>query len=237
MSNPASHLPQGRVAVIGLDDDSFSLLASCFARYHLTCVPLPLDSPKLAENFQAYVLPIEKQAGPTLKRLREAEAGYRRLIYGVASSANDLEEFARYAVNAILLRPLQEEAALNVIGQTHLMALGQFRRFLRMPLATAVHVRLGDRHFLGLSREIGGGGLCLATDQQVSISSCLEVTLTLPAGPRVHAEALVCWVRPEEHLVGLWFKESVGQKTIKVWVDDYLRRSGTATAYAANHLA
>jgi hypothetical protein len=103
------------------------------------------------------------------------------------------------------------------------MVLRELRRYVRVPLVSAVTIRTGTESVPGSSVEISSGGVSLHTRAHLTVPQTVQVTLQLPASKELTLRGVVCWIRRDEELAGLRFEPSDARRSqLRQWIDDYL---------------
>lgn len=219
----ASARKAAHTAIVGLDDATTGVLSACFQQFGIVGVAFPCTERErlLREKFEGCVLRLDDSAERVLSTLRSSPSNFRAVVYGLASSTAQALRFSRYTINAILDDPLDSRAALRAVRNTHLLVLHEFRRYVRVPLVTAVHVITEDRSISGQSHEISGGGMSLKVAAKVPVGSTVELDFELPNRPRFRIAGTVRWLR--EGFIGVRFEEkSPARRQVRDWIDEFL---------------
>ena len=94
----------------------------------------------------------------------------------------------------------------------------------RTPLEVPVQLRIREVSHGGVTKNVGGGGLFVATVRPFDVGDHVTVSLTIPEDPEpVEAVAEVRWVRPFEELddrpagLGLWLIDTPLRTAILTW--------------------
>ncbi len=78
------------------------------------------------------------------------------------------------------------------------------RSFPRLPLAVDIGVHSETNFYAGLSQDISGGGIFVATHDLLEIGTKVSVAFTLPAVGEIQTDGTVKWVRvPREGKPGM----------------------------------
>jgi D-arabinose 1-dehydrogenase-like Zn-dependent alcohol dehydrogenase len=144
-------------------------------------------------------------------------------IYGFGGSAQDSIKYSRFGVNAVFTEPLERQTALKLVKATHSLVLHEFRRYVRVPVATEVAVTTSEgRRFAAMSQDISSGGLSLK-GEVVAPGTALEISFALLTLPRIWVRGSVTWAKKDEQEIGIKFDPQDERRTkIKEWIDAYL---------------
>src|SRR4051812_23405815 len=148
--------PATRVALLDLDEAEAKLLTDCFKQFNVKTTVLDGDEKKrlAREKFEGCVIRLDDSAGPILEAARNSPSNKRILIYGLAADQKIAMGYSRYCINAIFPAPLERSAALKVVRATYLLALHEYRRYVRIPLAVEVVLSADGHRVTTLSEEI-----------------------------------------------------------------------------------
>jgi Tfp pilus assembly protein PilZ len=117
--------------------------------------------------------------------------------------------------------PLERPAALKLIRATRLLVLHEFRRYVRIPVMTAVSLVGDGRRVSASSIEISSGGMSVKSAEDFSIGANVEVSFALMTLPRVNLKGVVSWCKPKS--IGVRFASAdEHRQRIKTWIDSYL---------------
>ena len=217
-----------RVATIGLSHAAESVLADCFRQFSIQTVPVPYEEADrlLREKFDACVLRLNDDAEPILEAVRKSRSNFRVVIYGVCKTAQEALRFSRYSVNAVLDHPVERQNALKVVRATHLLVVHEFRRYVRVPIVSAVHIKFDGQETRGTSLEISGGGMSISGRGDVSSGQNATVTFELPGMAQVSIRGVICWTRPSDSSFGFRFDSAdEARYHVRQWIDDFIERS------------
>lgn len=224
-----SSAPQNRsvaaVAMVNVSAEEQRILKDCFREFR---VEIEAVSPKPDElqrrRFDAFVVRLAG-AEPYLKALRSGSVNRRTMVYGIGTPDEALQ-LGQYGVNCVLPEPLTDEAAARVIKDTYLLLVGQLRRFVRLPLATAVTIVRGAEVVTALTREISAGGLSVQSALRFGVSDDVTLSFELPSVDKLTIPAIVCWRTEHDQCTGFQFQSSNDRLRLKSWIDDYLDLQG-----------
>ena len=212
-----------RAALIELDQPTIDVLAECFQQFGIDTIPLPRNEIERMhlDPYDACVLYLDESAARILEVARGAPGNFQMMIFGIAASHLQALQFSRYGINAILDEPVQKEAVLQLLEDTHLFVVREFRRYIRIPLITTVNVFVEGKKLTAMGEELSSGGMAIALDTKLPIGLHLEVEFALPNASLTRVPASVRWLRPG--LVGVRFDENhPARRAIKQWIEKYL---------------
>ncbi len=221
-SAPAEFDKTARAALFGLHDEVAEMFAEAFHQFGITAVPLKAsDSNRLLkEKFDACVVRLDESAEAALQLVRRSRANYRMVIYGIGGGAP--LKLSRYGINVVLPEPVDRRAVLRAVHSTRTLVLHEFRRYVRIPLATEVSIEQEGRRIAAQSQEISGGGMSLLPTRKLALDSVVSLAFTLPQISPVRLYATVRW-QLQNGLAGVQFNENQPeQNLVKNWINDYL---------------
>jgi hypothetical protein len=121
------------------------------------------------------------------------------------------------------MQPVERHAALRVVRATHLVVLRELRRYVRVPLVSAVMLETGAESVPGSTVEISSGGMSLHTKARLAVPQSVQATLQLPGSCEITVGAVVCWMHRDEEMAGLRFEPSDDRRLqLRQWVEGYL---------------
>ena len=163
---PFTRKAAARTALVGLDEPARALLAEGFRQFGIETVVVTADAAERLkkEKFEACVLSLGEGAGSVMEAARSSPSNSRCVIYGVGGNAQEAMSYSKYGINAMFNEPLERPAALKLIRATRLLVLHEFRRYVRIPVMTAVSLVGDGRRIAASSIEISSGGM--------SVKSC-----------------------------------------------------------------
>ena len=213
------------VALIGLDEAASGVLRDCFKQFGILTTAVGDDAIQRLkrEKFEACVLRLnEPGTEAILATARTSPSNRRIVVYGICRSAQEALRLSRYGINAILSEPVERQSALRVVRATHLLVINELRRYVRIPIFTAVTLAVQGRKHDATSMEVSAGGMSLKTTFRAAPPTAVEVEFTLPDSQRLAVGANVCWQR-EPDLLGVRFEAADQRRlAVKKWIDDYL---------------
>ena len=216
-----------RAALVGLDESAADILQDCFKQFGIQTVALEDDAPQRLhkEKFEACVVKLGNGAETILQAVRNSPSNSRIVVYGVGK-LNQLVSVSKYGVNSVFTEPIGRNNALKIVRATHLLVVHEFRRYVRIPVAIEVRVELEGRRFTCTSQEISAGGMSLKSTEKVPMGRGLEVTFDLPGRPQVRSRGTVCWLHPDDSLIGVRFDgQDERRLAVKQWIENYLEIS------------
>lgn len=189
-----------RAALVDLREPVRQVLSECFRQFGVETVALgdgALDVLR-KEKFDACVLPLNPALEPLMESVRTSPSNNRMVIYGLGGSAQEAMKFSKYGINAMFQEPVDRPAALKLVRATHMLVLHEFRRYVRVPVMTEVSVsRLNGSSFTATSREISTGGMSLASPEEITPGTQIEISFSLLTLPRVWVKGTVNWKKPK----------------------------------------
>lgn len=218
----------GRVAVIGLSEQTTATLSDCFRQFGIQTVSITGDPVERfrREKFEACALHLDENAGPILEAARKSPSNSRIVVYGICNTAQEALKYSRYCVNAVLDAPVERQNALKVVRATHLLVVHEFRRYVRIPIVSEVRIKSDTGEFTGTTVEISGGGMSLTSKHSLGSGTAVSVSFELPKMAQVNLRGAVCWVKPAEQQFGVRF--DVGDESrfhVRKWIDDFIENS------------
>ncbi len=216
--------PPARAALIGLSPEEVVVLRDCLQQCKIQSVPLTgIVEPRLArEKFEAIIVRLGEEANRVLETVRNSSENRRAVVYALATDIAQALPFTRHGINALILEPVEREAALRVLQATQALVTGQMRLYVRVPLVTDVRLEAGGTRHSACSEEISGGGMSLSTDARLAIPDAVEVAFSLPKVPNLSMKGMVSWVKEAENMVGIRFAPSEQRQRVKKWIEEYL---------------
>jgi PilZ domain len=225
---PASAKPAAtaRVALIGLDDAELSLLTDSFKQFNVRATALSREDKKRLskEKFEGCVLRLDEAAEPILQAARNSPSNRHMLIYGIATDTQSAMRYSSFCINAIFRAPLERSAALKVVRSTYLLALHEYRRYVRIPLAVEVLLNADGRRVTALSEEISSGGMSLRVPELMHGKIKAQAKFVLPEALDININATICWRRETDSMLGIRFdSEDNARQLVRRWIDEFLQ--------------
>src|SRR6266404_5858446 len=196
-----------RIALIGLSETDTSFLADCFRQFKLQTVSLA-DHPETAlrkDKFAGCVVPLVNGAEEILRAARQSPSNRHMLVYGIATDPHAAMKFSDFGINVMFKQPLERSAALRVVRATYLLALHEYRRYVRIPLAVEVILSAGGHRVTTLSEEISSGGMSLRAPELMHGKIKVQAKFELPEAQEVDITATICWRREAGSMIGIRF--------------------------------
>jgi hypothetical protein len=223
----APNLPRrkaaARTALVGLNEPARALLSEGFRQFGIETVIVTENAAERLkkEKFEACVLSLGDGADSVMEAARSSPSNSRCVIYGVGGNAQEAMSYSKYGINAMFSEPLERPAALKLIRGTRMLVLHEFRRYVRIPVMTAVSLVGDGRRVSTSSIEISTGGMSLESFEDFSIGANVEVSFSLMTLPRVNVKGVVSWCKPKS--IGVRFDVADQQRQkVKSWIDSYL---------------
>lgn len=217
--------PVARVATIGLDAGSSTVLRECFTQFGIQTVAVEGDAAERlkTEKFEGVVLRLNDAAERVLQAARTSTSNRRMVVYGICKSMPEALRFSRYGINALFDDPVERQGALKIVRATHLLVLNELRRYVRLPVVVEVSLETPAARLLTTSREISGGGMSLVAKSLMPAGQTVIASFTLPDAAPVTIKAEVAWSRPAEGALGIRFDLSDARRfMVREWIDNYL---------------
>lgn len=212
-----------RVALVDLKEPARALLAECFRQFNIETAKVDGNfADRLQkEKFEGCVVRLGPTADAVMESARNSPANSRLVLYGVGGTAQDALHYSRFGLNAIFREPLERQAALKLVRSTHLLVMHEFRRYIRIPVATEVGVSTSDgKRLIASSIEISSGGMSLRSKEGApNVGANVEISFALLTLPRVWVNATVLWRKDAEHTFGIRFDAGDERRfKIKDWI-------------------
>ena len=202
-----------------------TVLAECFRKFGIETVTMEdhFTERMVSEKVDGCVVKLGPEAVKVMEAARTSAANSRIVLYGFGGSAQDSIKYSRFGVNAVFTEPLERQTALKLVKATHSLVLHEFRRYVRVPVATEVAVTTSEgRRFAAMSQDISSGGISLKGEIVVP-GTALEVSFALLTLPRIWVRGSVTWAKKDEQEIGIKFDVHDERRTkIKEWIDAYL---------------
>ena len=227
MSSPATApKPSSRIALVKLSDAEADLLTDVFKSFQIQTRRIT-ESPVatlLKEKFEGCVLRLDDpEAEALLKTARESRSNRGIVLYAIASGILPAIRFSKYGINAVLTDPLERSNTLKAVRATYLLALHEFRRYVRIPIAITVNLRVDGRTITTMSHEVSSGGMSLESPDLLPGKLQVEISFQLPGEAAVTMPAEICWRRELSSTLGVRF-DSLDPKrqTVREWIESYM---------------
>ena len=205
-----------------------TILAECFRKFGIETLTVEdrFTERMSSEKVDGCVVRLGKNAESIMQAARNSAANNRIVLYGLGGSAQDSIKYSRFGVNAVFTEPLERQATLKLVKATHTLVLHEFRRYVRVPVATEVAVTTSEgRRFAAMSQDISSGGLSLR-GEIVEPGTAIEVSFALLTLPRIWVRGAVTWANKQDQEIGVKFDVQDERRTkIKEWIDSYLGTS------------
>lgn len=214
-----------RVALLDVQEPARTVLAECFRKFGIETVTMEdrFLERVVSEKVDGCVVRLGPDAVKVMEAARTSTANNRIVLYGFGGTAQDSIKYSRFGVNAVFTEPLERQTALKLVKATHSLVLHEFRRYVRVPVATEVAVTTSEgRRFAAMSQDISSGGISLK-GEIVAPGTALEVSFALLTLPRIWVRGSVTWAKKDEQEIGIKFDAQDERRTkIKEWIDAYL---------------
>ncbi len=214
-----------RVALMDVQEPARTVLAECFRKFGIETVTMEnrFMERMVSEKVDGCVVRLGSDAEAIMQAARTSAANSRIVLYGFGGSAQDSIKYSRFGVNAVFTEPLERQTALKLVKATHSLVLHEFRRYVRVPVATEVAVTTSDgRRFAVMSQDVSSGGLSLK-GEILAPGTAIEVSFALLTLPRIWVRGAVTWAKKDDQEIGIKFDTQDERRTkIKEWIDAYL---------------
>ncbi|HUR37665.1 MAG TPA: PilZ domain-containing protein [Terriglobales bacterium] len=227
MTTPTTTIkPSSRVALVNLSGAEADLLTDVFKPFQITTRKIHENAQAVLskEKFEGCVLRLDdSEAEAILKSARESRSNRGIVLYGIASGMMPAIKFSKYGINAVLADPLERANALKAVRSTYLLALHEFRRYVRIPIAITVNLRVDGRTITTLSQEVSSGGMSLESPDLLPGKLKTEVSFQLPGESAVSMPAEICWRREPSSTIGVRFDpHDVRRQVVRNWIESYM---------------
>ena len=227
MSSPTpTPKPSSRIALVRLSDADADLLTDCFKPFQIQTRRIS-ETPAatlLKEKFEGCVLHLEDpDAEAILKAARESRSNRGIVLYGISSGMLPAMKFSKYGINAVLTDPLERAKALKAVRATYLLAVHEFRRYVRIPIAITVVLRVNGRTISTLSHEVSSGGMSLESPDLLSGKLQAEASFQLPGADAIIIPSEICWRREPSSSIGIRFEPlDPKRQVVRDWIESYM---------------
>jgi hypothetical protein len=154
------------------------------------------------------------------------------VLYGISDHKVAMQ-FSAYGINAILPDPLDKSAVLKMVRGTYLLALHEFRRYVRVPVAIEVTINDEGRVLHGLTQEVSSGGMSF-TCASIPGTKPVNATFTLPGARTVTVKGSICWRREKDQFYGLRFEfADRNRQIVREWIENFLDANAEAAKASA----
>lgn len=227
MSNPSTvPKPSSRVALVNLRDPEADVLTECFKQFQIQTKRIT-EKPAatlLKEKYEGCVLRLaDDDAESVLRAARESRSNRGIVLYGISPGILPALKFSKYGINAVLAEPVERTNALKAVRATYLLALHEFRRYVRIPIAITVGIKVDGRMITTLSHEVSGGGMSLESPDLLPGRFAVEVSFQLPGEAAVTMPAEICWRREPSSTLGVRFDPmDARRQVVRNWIESYM---------------
>jgi hypothetical protein len=228
MSTPAeSPIPRiaSRIALVDLDENSTNILADCFRQFKIQTVSLGDDAEARLQNekFEGCVVRLTTpRAERLVKAARSSPSSRAMVLYGIADHKTAMQ-YSKYGINAVLGEPVDRSSALKAVRGTYLLAVHEFRRYVRLPVAVQVEIESDGRRFSTLSQEVSSGGMSLEVPDLMADTRAVNAVFTLPGARTVSIRSTICWRRESSRMFGIRFDpQDANRQVVREWIERFL---------------
>ncbi|HUQ49925.1 MAG TPA: PilZ domain-containing protein [Terriglobales bacterium] len=217
--------PASRVVLVNLTVTESEIFKECFKSFHIQTQALAgQPAERLAkEKFEGCVLRLDDRAEEILKAARGSKSNRGIVIYGISPDILTAMRFSKYGINAVLNEPLERANVLRAVRATYLLALHEFRRYVRIPVAIQVDLRCDGRTVSALSQEVSSGGMSLECANLLPGKTQVDATFQLPDIGFVTLKSEICWRREASSSLGIRFiTTDVNRQEVRNWIDHFM---------------
>jgi hypothetical protein len=219
--------PSSRIALVRLQDNEAELLTDCFKQFKIAT--RRIDENALAtlqkEKFEGAIVRLsDPDAEDILKAVRESRSNRGMVLYGIAPGFRPALSFSKYGINAVITEPLERTNVLKAVRSTYLLALHEFRRYVRVPVAINVDLKVeGKRIVSTMSHEVSSGGMSLESSDLLPGKTKVEASFQLPGEDPVNIPSEICWRREPSSTLGIRFEiHDVRRQVVRNWIETYM---------------
>jgi len=213
-----------RIAMLSLSPETQATLTDCFKQFKIATVSLGDDGPQrvLKEKFEGCVVRLDDNSSDLLKTIRSSPSNRALVLYAIADHRTAMK-YSEFGINAVIAEPVDRSLALKMVRGTYLLAVHEFRRYVRVPVAVAVEVDVDGQRISALSQEISSGGMSLQSNTLPGANKMVNATFTLPGAKAATLRAQVCWQRENQKSFGLRFDGTdPNRPVVRGWIESFL---------------
>lgn len=213
-----------RIAMISVPSAAATVLSDCFKQFRIQTVDVPAgDASRLMrEKFAGCVIKLDEQTRAILETVRRSPSNRSLVIYAICDYPTAMKSSA-LGINAVLSEPVERNEALRAVRATYLLALHEFRRYVRIPVAIGVDVTYNSSSIQVLSQEVSSGGMSLHGGKIPADVQTVTVSFTLPGGKPTTLRTAVCWRRDSDTSFGIRFDVAdPGRIAVRSWIEEFL---------------
>lgn len=217
--------PTSRVALVNLSAKESEILKECFKSFHIqTKILGGAVADRIAkEKFDGCALHLDGDAEEILKAARQSKSNRGIVIYGIAPDILTAMRFSKYGINAVLNEPLERSGVLRAVRSTYLLALHEFRRYVRIPVAVRVDLKVHGKIVSALSQEVSSGGMSLESTDLLPGKTQVDATFQLPDSAIIQLKSEICWRREANSCLGIRFLSTdENRQAVLSWIDSFM---------------
>lgn len=224
-----------KIALVGIEGKDADLIAEAFRQFKLNTVTIPLAAAAerlVREKYEGCVLRLtEPGAKELLQAARSAPSNRHMVLYGISDTKTAMQ-FSSFGINAILPDPMDRQTVLRMVRGTYLLALHEFRRYVRVPVAIAITLDDEGTTLHGLTQEVSSGGMSFTCSRPPGAKP-LSASFTLPGAKTTTVKGTICWRREKDMLYGLRFDfADPNRQQVRKWIEDFLDANAESSARA-----
>lgn len=216
--------PAARIALIGVPEPAAATLAECFKQFRIQSMALGEDAlfRITREKFEGCVLRLTDDSRDMLRAIRGSASNRSMVLYAVGDPRTAMQ-YSEFGINAVIHEPVERSEALKMVRATYLLAVHEFRRYVRVPVAIAVGLEGEGKKFEALSQEISSGGMSLQAISAPPEVRSVTAAFNLPGGKHTTVRGQVCWRREGQQTFGVRFEATdPGRAAVRDWIEGFL---------------
>jgi Ni,Fe-hydrogenase III component G len=106
---------------------------------------------------------------------------------------------------------------------TYLLAVHEFRRYVRVPVAVEVEIDADGRRLSSLSQEVSSGGMSLEVQDRIPEARNVNAVFTLPGTRTITIRSAICWRRENAKMFGIRFDpQDANRRVVREWIEKFL---------------
>lgn len=214
-----------RVALVHLRENEAGLMSDALAQFKITPVKVEGDAiDRLRkEKFDGLVLRLDQDSDAFLTSIRQSPSNKHSVIYAITSDQQLAMKHSKHGINVVLKDPVDRITALRAVRSTYLLAIHEFRRYVRIPVAIEVVVETPKTRVKTLSAEVSGGGMSLQSPDLLENDRVATAHFQLPGGEKLKIKGEICWRKPNAGMIGIRFGATEpGRLTVRQWIENFL---------------
>lgn len=224
-----------KIALVGIEGKDADVLGEAFRQFKLSTTSIALHHAAerlVKEKYEGCVLRLtDPGAKELLTTARSAPSNRHMVLYGISDTKTAMQ-FSSFGINAILPETLDRQNVLRMVRGTYLLALHEFRRYVRVPVAIAITIDDEGHNLHGLTQEVSSGGMSFTCSQPPG-GKPVSAMFTLPGAKTTTVKGSICWRREKDMLYGLRFDFADNNRlSVRKWIEDFLDSAAEASVRA-----